>query len=199
MKKIIFIFSLFFIFHNPQAKTILFLGDSLTEGYGIDKEDAYPSLVSKMIKEKLNKEVKVINGGVSGSTSNDGLSRLKWYMKKKPALVLIALGSNDGLRGLNLTQTKKNLEAIIQYAQKNQAKVLLAGMLMPPNYGPEYTGQFKKVYQGLKAKYKLKSMPFFLDGIAGKKELNQPDGIHPNEKGHKYLAKNVFEFIKDEI
>lgn len=111
----------------------------------------------------------------------------------------MALGANDGLRGLNLEQSEKNLEEIIKYAQASNAKVLLAGMLIPPNYGQDYTEQFKKMYEQLKDKYDLKGMPFLLDGVAGKKEFNQNDGIHPNEKGHKYIAKKVFEFLKEDL
>ena len=200
MKKIILILFLITLqIVDAKDDTILFLGDSLTEGLGVNKEDAFPSLVENMIHSKFKKDITVINGGVSGSTTSDGLSRLKWYMKKKPYLILLALGANDGLRGLNLKQSQKNLEEIINYAQKSKAKVLLAGMLMPPNYGPEYTQRFEKMYQQIKAKYKLRSMPFLLEGIAGKKEFNQRDGIHPNVEGHKYIAKKVFEFIKEDL
>ncbi len=200
MKNIILILFLFnLITANAKSNTILFLGDSLTEGLGVGKEDAFPKLVENLIQTELNKNIIVINGGVSGSTTSDGLARLKWYMKKKPYLVFLALGVNDGLRGLDLEQSQKNLEEIIKYAQKYNAKVLLAGMLMPPNYGPEYSAQFKEMYQKIKVKYKLKCMSFLLDGIAGKKEFNQRDGIHPNEKGHKYIAKKVFEFIKEDL
>ena len=200
MKKIILILFIFnLITANAKSNTILFLGDSLSEGFGVSKEDAFPELVENLIRTELNKNIVVINGGVSGSTTSDGLARLKWYMKKKPYLVFLALGVNDGLRGLDLEQSQKNLEEIIKYAQKYNAKVLLAGMLMPPNYGPEYSAQFKEMYQKIKVKYKLKSMSFLLDGIAGKKEFNQRDGIHPNEKGHKYIAKKVFEFIKEDL
>ena len=198
MKKILlilFIFNLQLI----SASTILFLGDSLTEGLGVSKKDAFPKLVETLIQSELKKSIVVINGGVSGSTSSDGLDRLKWYLKKKPYLIFLALGANDGLRGLNLKQSQKNLEEIIKYAQESNAKVLLAGMLIPPNYGPEYSERFKKMYEKIKIKYQLRSMPFLLEGIAGKKEFNQRDGIHPNEKGHKYIAKKVFEFIKEDL
>lgn len=198
MKKIILILFLFNL-QILHANTILFLGDSLTEGLGINKEDAFPKLVESMIQSKLKKDITVINGGVSGSTTSDGLARLQWYMRKKPYLVLVALGANDGLRGLNLEQSQKNIEEIIKYAQDSNAKVLLAGMLIPPNYGPKYTKSFKEMYEQIKNKYKLKSLPFLLDGVAGKKEFNQRDGIHPNEEGHKHIAKNVFEFIKEEL
>ena len=200
MKKIILILFLFnLITVNAKSNTILFLGDSLTEGFGINKEDAFPKLVENLIQTKLNKKIIVINGGLSGSTTSDGLARLKWYMKKKPYIVFLALGTNDGLRGLDLEQSQKNLEEIIQHAQKSHVKVILAGMLIPPNYGPEYSAQFKKMYQNLKMKYKLRSMPFLLDGVAGMKEFNQKDGIHPNEKGHKLIAQNVFDFIKEDL
>ncbi len=198
MKKTILIFFLFNLL-IAKANTILFLGDSLTEGLGVSKQDAFPKLVETLIQTELKKDIIVINGGVSGSTTSDGLARLKWYLKKKPSIVFLALGVNDGLRGLDLEQSQKNLEEIIRYAQKSHAKVLLAGMLIPPNYGPEYSERFKKMYQQIKVKYHLKSMPFLLDGIAGKKEFNQRDGIHPNEEGHKHIAKKVFEFIKEDL
>ena len=200
MKKFILILFLITLqFANAKDDTILFLGDSLTEGLGVTKEDAFPKLVETMIQIELKKDITVINGGVSGSTTSDGLDRLKWYMKKKPSIVFLALGANDGLRGLDLKQSQENLEEIIKYAQDSNAKVLLAGMLIPPNYGPEYSENFRKMYEQLKDKYKLKSMPFLLEGVAGNKELNQRDGIHPNEQGHKIIAKNVFEFMKEEI
>jgi len=201
MKKIILILFIIINTHMLNAKdiTILFLGDSLTEGYGLNKEEAFPKLVQNLILKKLKKNVEVINGGVSGSTTSDGLARLKWYIRKKPDLIFIALGANDGLRGLNLTQSQKNLEEIILYAKKSNAKVFLAGMLMPPNYGPTYSKNFQNMYKKISLKYKLKTMPFLLEGVAGKKELNQRDGIHPNADGHKHIAKNIFEFIKEEL
>ena len=200
MKKFILILFLITLqFANAKNDTILFLGDSLTEGLGVTKEDAFPKLVETMIQTELKKDVTVINGGVSGSTTSDGLDRLKWYLKKKPSIVFLALGANDGLRGFDLKQSQENLEEIIKYAQESNAKVLLAGMLIPPNYGPKYSENFRKMYEQLKDKYKLKNMPFLLEGVAGNKELNQRDGIHPNEQGHKIIAKNVFEFIKEEL
>jgi len=200
MKKIILIlFIISTCMLNAKDITILFLGDSLTEGYGLNKEEAFPKLVQNLIRKNLKKNVEVINGGVSGSTTSDGLARLKWYIRKKPDFIFIALGANDGLRGLNLTQSQKNLEEIILYAKKSNAKVFLAGMLMPPNYGPTYSKNFKNMYEKTSLKYKLKTMPFLLEGVAGKRELNQRDGIHPNAEGHKHIAKNIFEFIKEEL
>lgn len=182
---------------TTKTSTILFLGDSLTEGFGINQEDAFPSLVETLIETELNTTVTIINGGVSGSTTSDGLARLKWYLKKKPSLMFLALGANDGLRGLDLKESQKNLEEIIRYAQEDNVTVLLAGMLMPPNYGVEYTEDFKKMYEEIALKYELNSMSFLLEGVAGEKALNQRDGIHPNEEGHKIMAKNVFAFIKE--
>lgn len=200
MKKILLILFIIAIsIANAKNNRILFLGDSLTEGLGVKKQEAFPKLVQDLIQTELKKDIQVINGGVSGSTTSDGLARLKWYLRKKPYLVFIALGANDGLRGLNLKKSQKNLEEIVSYALKSKAKVLLAGMLIPPNYGPKYSEDFKKMYEIIKIKYKIRSMPFLLDGVAGKEELNQRDGIHPNAKGHKYIAKQVFEFIKEEI
>ena len=200
MKKIIliiFIASLYFA--NAKDNIILFLGDSLTEGYGLDKEEAYPKLVQNLISSKLKKDVAIINGGVSGSTTSDGLNRLKWYLRKKPSIIFIALGANDGLRGLNLQKSQENLEKIIEHAKKSNAKVLLAGMLIPPNYGPKYSEDFKNMYEKIRLKYKLRTMPFLLVDVAGKVELNQKDGIHPNEEGHQIIARNVFEFLKEDL
>lgn len=200
MKKfIIILFLITLQFANAKDDTILFLGDSLTEGLGVTKEEAFPKLVEILIQKELKKDISIINAGVSGSTTSDGLDRLKWYLKKKPSIVFLALGTNDGLRGLDLKQSQKNLEEIIKYAQESGAKVLLAGMLIPPNYGPEYSENFRKMYEEIKDIYKLKSMPFLLDQVAGNKNLNQSDGIHPNEQGHKTIAKNVFEFIKKDL
>ena len=200
MKKIILIiFALNLLFANEKADTILFLGDSLTEGLGVSKEEAFPKLVENMIQTELKKDITIINGGVSGSTTSDALSRLKWYLKKNPYIVFIALGANDGLRGLDLEKSKENLEEIIQHAQNSNAKVLLSGMLIPPNYGEEYSKRIKEMYEEIKNKYQLKSMPFLLDEVAGVQNLNQIDGIHPNVEGHKIIAKNVFKFIKEEL
>lgn len=197
MKKTILVLLLFI--SVTHARTILFLGDSLTEGYGLNKEEAYPSLVERLIESKLQKDISVINGGVSGSTTNDAIERLKWYLKKEPDIIFIALGANDGLRGYDLKKTQENFEKLIELSKNSGAKVLLAGMLLPPNYGEVYRDNFKKVYLNLKDKYELEMMPFLLKGVAGKKEYNQSDGIHPNEKGHKIIARDVFEFLKGKL
>lgn len=200
MKKfIILLFTVLIYSANAKDSTILFLGDSLTEGLGVSKEQAYPSIVEDMIQSKLKEDVEIINGGVSGFTTSDALSRLKWYLRKKPDIVFIALGANDGLRGLDLNQSQKNLEQIIETAQKTGSKVLLAGMLIPPNYGEDYSKQFENMFKTIKEKYNLAFMPFLLLDVAGVQELNQRDGIHPNVEGHKKISKNVFEFLKGKI
>ena len=197
MKKIILICLVFLSFAN--AKSILFLGDSLTEGYGLSKEESYPTLVGELIQKELNKDVEIINGGVSGSTTNDAIARLKWYLRKKPDIVFVALGANDGLRGYGLSKSQQNLEKIITMAKDSGAKVLLAGMLLPPNYGDEYSKAFKQMYLDVKKKYDLRMLPFLLDSVAGDMEYNQKDGIHPNAEGYKLIARDVFEFLKKEL
>jgi len=199
MKKIIILLTVAVHISFANGNSILFLGDSLTEGYGLQKQQAFPKIVENLIQTKLSKDIKVINGGVSGSTTTDALARLQWYLRKKPSLIFIAIGANDGLRGLNLTQSKKNLQKIIENALASNAKVIISGMLIPPNYGAKYTQEFKNMYEDLAKKYSLKMMPFLLDGVAGEKAMNQTDGIHPNEKGHIIIAKNVVEFIKKDL
>lgn len=177
---------------------VVFLGDSLTEGYGIALEKAYPALLQEMFTEK-KMDVEVINAGVSGSTSAGGKSRLNWYLKAKPDVLFVALGANDGLRGLKISQTKKNLEDIINTALEKNLKVIVAGMLLPPNYGASYREEFKQMYVDLAKNSKVIFYPFLLDGVGGEKDLNLADGIHPNEKGHELMAKKLFPFLKENL
>ncbi|MDD0851792.1 arylesterase [Halobacteriovorax sp. GB3] len=193
--KSLFLTILFLFSFQSLAQTVLFLGDSLTAGYGIKKELSYPYLVGKQINKELSKEVKILNGGISGSTSASAVSRLKWYLRAKPSIILLALGANDGLRGVKLEATKNNLEKVIKMARDNGIHVILAGMLMPPNYGKDYVDGFKKIYDDLKTKYKLDMIPFLLKDVAGIRELNQADGIHPNEKGHQIMANTVKPYL----
>ena len=184
--------------HAAAATHILFLGDSLSEGQGVDENQSFPRLVEKYLIEKKH-DVIVTNGGVSGSTSASGLTRLKWHLKKKTDVMVLELGANDGLRGLKLTETKKNLEEIIQFAKSKKVKVLLLGLLMPPNYGKKYTNEFEQMYKKIAAKEKVPFLPFVLDDVAGKSELNLPDGVHPNPKGHEVIAKNVTNFVEKNL
>lgn len=181
---------------SAQSKKLVILGDSLTEGIGVAKESAYPALVEKKIHDSGKKEWTVINAGVSGSTTASGTGRLKWLFKSKPDLLMIVLGANDGLRGLKIEESEKNLAQAIEYAQAQKVKVILGGLYVPPNYGKDYTEKFKKMYQNLAKKYKTPLIPFILDKVAGDPKYNQADGIHPNEAGHKIIADTVYQEIK---
>jgi acyl-CoA thioesterase-1 len=196
MKNLLTIVSLFLFFNTSvvNAKTILFLGDSLTAGYGVEKEQAYPALIEKKLQKKY--QVKILNGGVSGSTSASGVSRLRWFLKAKPDILVLILGANDGLRGIKLEESKKNLEKIILKAKEEKLEVVLAQMLLPPNYGKEYTEQFKQMYVELKDKHKLSWIPFILKDVAGKQSMNIEDGIHPNVKGHEKIAENLIPYLE---
>jgi acyl-CoA thioesterase-1 len=178
-----------------QTKKLLMLGDSLTEGLGVPRDAAYPALVEKKIKAD-GKNWQVINAGISGSTSASGPSRIKWQLKAKPDLVLLALGANDGLRGFKVKDMEKNLSQTIELVQKEKIPLILAGMMMPPNYGAEYRKDFEQAFKRVAAKYKVPMIPFILDGVAGLPNLNQTDGIHPNEKGHEIVADNVYKVLK---
>jgi acyl-CoA thioesterase-1 len=197
----LFYFLFFFLVFNEaafSATNILFLGDSLSEGQGVDENQSFPRLVERNLKAK-NHDVIITNGGVSGSTSASGLSRLKWHLKKKTDIMVLELGANDGLRGLVLANTKKNLIEIIQFAKKNKVKVLLLGLLMPPNYGKNYTEEFALMYKSIASSEKIPFLPFALDKVAGKAELNLADGIHPNPKGHELIATLVTEFVEKNL
>ena len=177
-----------------QAKTtIVFLGDSLTEGYGLEKTEAFPFLFQQALKAKGYKDIKVINAGTSGSTSASAPSRLKWYLRIKPTILVLALGANDGLRGVNPQAMKKNLATTIQLALDRNIQVVLAGMKIPRNYGSQYTREFESVYPELAEEFKIPLIPFLLDGVATYPEMNLPDGIHPNSKGHQIIAKRILE------
>jgi acyl-CoA thioesterase I len=180
----------------PAPKNILFFGDSLTAGYGLSTEEAFPALLEK----ELNKpavQVKVTNAGLSGETSAGGLSRIDWVLRQPVDIFVLELGANDGLRGLPLDQTRKNLQAIIDKvkAKHPDVKLVLAGMMVPPNLGKTYTDEFKNIYPELAKKNKATLVPFLLDGVAGDEKLNLPDGMHPNVEGHKIVAKNLVKVI----
>jgi len=200
MKKLCLLFLVPLLFSSAFAQDkILFIGDSLTAGYGIDKEKSYPVLVKKILKLRYKKDVKIINGSVSGSTTASALSRLKWFQRSKAKLLVLALGSNDGLRGINLKKSQENLAKTIEFAKKKDMEVVLAGMMLPPNYGKKYTNQFRAMYKSLASKYKITLIPFLLKDVAAKDELNISDGIHPNEKGHAIMAETVVKYLKDLI
>lgn len=181
----------------PTTK-IVFVGDSLTEGYGVPKEAAFPALVEAELRAKGYKGVEIINAGVSGSTTASGLSRLKWHLKgqPKPSILVLALGANDGLRGLSVTAAKKNLADVLELAKQNNMQILLAGMQVPPNYGKDYAANFKAMFPELAKQYGAVLIPFLLEGVAARPDLNIADGIHPNENGQKILAKTVLEYLE---
>ena len=195
LKKTLFFFvGIFFLSVVSAETTILFLGDSLTEGYGLDERYAYPSVIKEKLQED-NYAVTIINGGISGSTSASGYQRLKWFAKRKIDILVLALGANDGLRGLSTEAMENNLSQTVKLAQKNNMKVILAGMMIPPNYGSEYIQDFRDVFPSIAKKYKTVLIPFLLKNVAAQRHLNLPDGIHPNIDGQKIVADNVYEYL----
>jgi acyl-CoA thioesterase-1 len=178
-------------------KTILVLGDSLSAGYGVDPDQAWPALLQKKI-DAAGLKFKVLNAGVSGDTTADGLQRVDWLLRSKADVLLLELGANDGLRGMPVAATRTNLQAIMdRFRQKYPAiKLVIAGMKMPPNMGFEYVDLFNKIYPELAAKNHAALVPFLLEGVAGKPDLNLPDGIHPTPEGHKIVAENVWAVLR---
>jgi acyl-CoA thioesterase I len=195
--KVLFILALLLFQSAAVPQTILFFGDSLTAGYGLSTEEAFPALIEKKLLRK-GKNVNVVNAGLSGETSAGGLSRIDWILKQPVEVFVLELGANDGLRGLPLDQTRKNLQAIIDKVKKKypKTKVVLAGMMVPPNLGKEYTTQFQKMFPDLAKKNNATLIPFLLEGVAGDEKLNQADGIHPTAEGHKIVATHVGKFIE---
>jgi acyl-CoA thioesterase-1 len=161
---------------------ILALGDSLTAGYGLSDSESYPVKLQAALKAK-GIEAQVINGGVSGDTSAGGLARLDWALADDPDIVIVELGANDGLRGLDPARTQENLDAVLKRLTGEERAVLLTGMLAPPNMGSDYGNAFKSIYPALAAKYGVRLYPFFLEGVAADPALNQADGIHPTGAG----------------
>ena len=177
------------------APLIVAFGDSLTAGLGLEEGDTYPSLLQKKLIEGGYDYV-VINAGVSGETSAGGVRRLDSALKGNVKILILELGANDGLRGQGLAELKANLSRIIEAAQKRKITVVLAGMEAPTNFGSEYTGEFRKVFQDLQEKYRVALIPFLLAGVGGIPELNQSDGIHPNAKGEEIVANNVWQVLE---
>lgn len=182
---------------TTEKKVILFFGDSLTAGYGLSTEEAFPALAEKQLN-KSGKSVKVVNAGLSGETSAGGLSRIDWILRQPIDIFVLELGANDGLRGLPLDQTRKNLQAIIDKVKTKYPKVkfVLAGMMVPPNMGKEYAADFKKIYPDLAKKNNATLIPFLLEDVGGIEKLNQTDGIHPNVEGHKIVARNISKILE---
>jgi len=183
---------------KSATKKIVFFGDSLTAGYGLDDvNDAFPGVIQTKI-DSLSLRYTVVNSGVSGETSSGGKNRINWVLNQKIDVFVLELGANDGLRGVSLKETRKNLQAIIDAVlQKNPfTKIILAGMQLPPNMGIDYTTEFKTIFPELAKKNDLYLIPFLLKDVGGIPELNQADGIHPTSKGQKIVANNVWEVLK---
>ena len=174
-----------------EQPRIVFLGDSLTAGLGVAPEEAYPALIGRRLRAS-GFQYEVLNAGVSGDTSAAGLRRLEWSLKGPVEVLVVALGANDGLRGLPVTELQRNLATIIERSRARHVAVLLAGMEAPPNFGATYTRQFRAVYPALAKRYDVPLIPFFLEGVAGVPGLNQADGIHPNPAGHRAMADLVW-------
>ncbi len=176
---------------------VLVLGDSLTEGYGVSHEQAFPAVLQDLLNKKGQAVVEVIDAGVSGATSASGVSSLNWQLKREiPNVLILELGANDGLRGLDPEAMKKNLRETIQLAKSHGSKVLLAGMKAPPNYGKAYVREFDAVFPALAREERIALMPFLLAGVAGDPSLNQEDGIHPNEQGARIIALNLLKYLE---
>jgi acyl-CoA thioesterase-1 len=182
---------------QAAAHSIVFLGDSLSAGLGVDPSEAFPALVQDKITA-AGWHDRVVNAGVSGDTSADGLGRIDWLLKQKIDVLILELGGNDGLRGFPLAATQTNLQAIIDRVKQKypQVRIIIAGMMMPPNMGPEYDTAFQKLYPDLAAANHAALIPFLLDGVGGKPELNQEDHIHPNVAGHKIVADNIWKVLQ---
>ncbi len=177
---------------------ILSVGDSLTFGLGVPADKTWPALLEAKLKTDGHPGVKVINAGSSGATTAFGVSTLKFHLKRgKPDLIIYALGANDGLRGIDPATTHKNLSVAMEMIQAQGVKVLLLGMKAPPNYGEKFPKDFESSFTKVKDKYKPSFVPFFLEGVAGKTEFNQADGIHPNEKGYEQVLNLIYPKVKE--
>lgn len=173
-----------------QAQLVVFLGDSLTAGYGLSEEEAFPTLLQEQLLAQ-GRAVQVVNAGVSGDTTAGGLSRLDWLLAQNPDIVVVGLGANDGLQGLSLEETKENLRLIVRRCRESRSAVLLLGMKIPPSYGADYALGFETIFPALADELQVELVPFLLEGVAADPALNLADGIHPNAMGHRRLAENV--------
>jgi len=181
-----------------SGPTVIFLGDSLTAGYGLAEDEAFPALVAEAL-ESDGRAIRLVNAGVSGDTTAGGLARVDWLLKQEPKVLVVGLGGNDGLRGLDLEMSETNLRQIIERAQEAGAIVILLGMLLPPNYGPDYTERFSAIYPRLGEAYGVILVPFLLEGVGGDPDLNLPDGIHPTARGHEIVARTVLPYVREAL
>lgn len=184
--------------NEDNRPVVLFFGNSLTAAYGLDPDEGFPALIQQRY-DSLGKAVKVINAGVTGETSATGLSRVQWVLEQREISVFVLeLGANDGLRGIPVAETEENLRKIIDAVKSKyaDARIVLAGMMVPPNMGPGYSEEFMAMYPRIASSESLAFIPFLLDGVAGEPELNLPDGIHPNAEGQQIVAENVWAVLK---
>jgi len=183
--------------NNETRKNIVFFGNSLTAGYGVDPSQAFPALIQAKM-DSLKLPFQVVNAGLSGETSAGGNSRIDWILRQPVYIFVLELGGNDGLRGIPLSETMKNLQLIINKVKQKDSsvKIIMAGMQIPPNMGKKYSSEFKSMFQQLVVRNKIYLIPFLLEGVGGVPELNQQDGIHPNVEGHKIVAENVWKVLK---
>jgi len=193
----VFFFSLAFIpdLKGEPPPVILAFGDSLTAGFGVAEAENYPSRLQVILKEKGYPH-RVVNAGVSGDTTAGGVRRIRWLLKQKPQIVILALGANDGLRGLPIREMYSNLRQIIEICQERGARVLLAGMKIPPNYGEKYSQEFADVYVKLSREFELRLLPFLLEGVAARRKYTQADGIHPLGPGYEIVADTVWKYLE---
>jgi acyl-CoA thioesterase-1 len=176
-------------------RVIVAFGDSLTAGYGVAPDEAYPARLAARLRAEGFPH-RVVNAGVSGDTTAGGLRRVDWALRLRPEIVLLELGANDALRGHDLTRVRSNLEAMITRFEAGGAKVLLLGMRLPPNYGGRYAGEFARIYEDVARQRKLALMPFFLDGVGAVAALNQPDGIHPTAEGYRIIVDRLWPHLR---
>jgi acyl-CoA thioesterase-1 len=180
---------------GSREPLVIFLGDSLTAGYGLSVDQAFPALVAKALRER-GRPVRVVNAGVSGDTTSGGLERLAWLLEQHPDVLVVELGVNDAFRGQPVDSIAANLHTIVKQAKSAGARVLLLGLRVPTNYGPDYAGPFAAMYPRIARVEKVELMPFLLDGVGGHPELNLDDGIHPNREGQKIVAANVLLYVE---
>lgn len=181
---------------DDEPKTIIFYGDSITAGYGIGTDFAFPELIEqKLIKD--GHQVEIVNAGLSGETSAGGVTRIDWILNRKFDVFVLELGANDGLRGIPVDETKKNLKIIISKVRDKypETSILVTGMMVPPNMGEEYSVAYQTIFSEIASEENVNLMPFLLKDVAGLEELNQPDGIHPNVEGHKIIAENLYQYV----
>lgn len=185
---------------ESEKDVILFFGNSLTAGMGLEPSEAFPALIQNRL-DSLNYDYEVINAGLSGETTASGKNRINWVLNQDVDVFVLELGANDGLRGIPLEETRKNLQDIINTVKEKNpdTKIVLAGMQIPPNMGEEYTTEFRNIFPELAEENNVELIPFLLEGVAGDPELNQQDGIHPTAEGYKIVAGNVWSVLEDVV